>query len=189
MPKIVDDEIVYMAVMRSIIARGYAGATTKQIAAIAEVSEMTLFRKYGSKAQLVIQALVSILDQMNFSEMVRYSGDVFADLSQIVDHYQKLVKQHGPFMIVLLAEIPRYPELAELVEAQFQIVQNIEELISRYQAEGVLQKEPPLHTVAALIGPLVYTEVMQNAIPKFNIPSTDVSTHIKFFMEGRHLKT
>ena len=109
MPKIVEDRIVYQAVMRAILERGYSGATTRHIAAMAEVSEMTLFRKYDSKAQLVIQALISVLETMNFDKVSQYSGDVFADLAQIVEHYQMLVRKHGPFMTVLLAEIPRHP--------------------------------------------------------------------------------
>ena len=39
MPKIIDDEKVYRAAMQAVIERGYAGATTKQIAEAAGISE------------------------------------------------------------------------------------------------------------------------------------------------------
>ncbi len=53
MPKVIADMQIFQAVMEIIAARGYAGATTRQIAEAAGVSEVTLFRKYGSKAELV----------------------------------------------------------------------------------------------------------------------------------------
>ena len=48
MPKVIKDEKIYGAVMQVVSERGYASATTKQMAELAEVSEVTLFRKYES---------------------------------------------------------------------------------------------------------------------------------------------
>ena len=42
MPKIITDEEIYQAVMQVVSERGYAGATTKQMAEAANVSEVTL---------------------------------------------------------------------------------------------------------------------------------------------------
>ena len=63
MPKILADEQIFSAVMQVVSSRGYSGSTTKQLADAANISEVTLFRKYGSKAQLVKQAISFILDQ------------------------------------------------------------------------------------------------------------------------------
>jgi len=57
MPKIVEDKTVYRAVLQTVFERGYAGATTKEMAAAADISEVTLFRKFGTKGQLGKQAL------------------------------------------------------------------------------------------------------------------------------------
>ena len=51
MPKVIEDEDVYQAVIEVVAEYGYSGATTKQMADAADVSEVTLFRKYGNKAQ------------------------------------------------------------------------------------------------------------------------------------------
>ena len=53
MPKIVHDKDIYQAVIQVISECGYAGATTRQMADVANVSEVTLFRKYGTKLQLI----------------------------------------------------------------------------------------------------------------------------------------
>ena len=44
MPKKIDNEAVYQGVVDRLIERGYAGATTKPIAALAGSSEVRLFR-------------------------------------------------------------------------------------------------------------------------------------------------
>ena len=45
MPKKIDNEAVYQGVVDRLIERGYAGATTKHIAELAGISEVSLFRK------------------------------------------------------------------------------------------------------------------------------------------------
>ena len=49
----ISDEHILEAAVRIIAAHGYAGATTKQIASAAEISEVTLFRRFGSKKKLM----------------------------------------------------------------------------------------------------------------------------------------
>ena len=84
MPKIIDDEKVYRAAMQVVIERGYARAKTKEIAEAAGISEVTLFRKYGSKAGLVKQAITATAVQMDFTSASHYTGDVAADLERVV---------------------------------------------------------------------------------------------------------
>ena len=74
MPKIIEDEKIFHAVMQVVSERGYASATTKQMANAAHVSEVTLFRKYANKAQLVKQALASIVEQTDFVAATQYTG-------------------------------------------------------------------------------------------------------------------
>ena len=97
MPKKIDDEQIFRAAIQAVIAKGYAGATTRQMARMAGVSEVTLFRRYGSKAALVCRALQAIAEEMDFEAVVRYTGDVQADLVRIVERYQRLVALYGPF--------------------------------------------------------------------------------------------
>lgn len=188
MPKIVRDEDVFQAVMRVIIARGYAGATTRELAKAASVSEVTLYRKYGTKGQLVRQAIRAIADQMDLESVTRYSGDVHRDLLAIVTRYQKLAEQYGQFLAVLIPEIRRHPELVEALDRPMGIMRSIADLLARYQAEGVLQPEPPLHAVAALLGPLVYFAMIRDTAFAQQIPTIDLDQHVTHFLEGRRVR-
>ncbi len=186
MPKIVKDADIYSAVIQIVTERGYAGATTKQMAEAAQVSEVTLFRKYGSKPQLVKQAIMSIISQTNFGNAAEYSGNITADLMQVVKTYRESASRHGQFFAVLLVEIRRYPEVTDLVNDPFEIFQKIAQLLERYQHEGILRNEHPMQALAALLGPImVYENLVRNALPNSQLPLLDLKHHVTGFLEGR----
>ena len=185
MPKIIEDEVVYQAVMQVVLERGYAGATTRQMANAAGISEVTLFRKYENKLQLVKQAMESIIAQTDFKAATQYTGNVFADLLRVVQAYQESAVKHGQFIFILLSELPRYPDLSDLLNTPLGIFAGISQLIAFYQAEGVLRQEHPMHALAALLGPLIYASMMQSGLLTVDIPPLDLERHIAHFLAGR----
>lgn len=184
MPKILTDEQIYRAVIEVVIERGYAGATTKQMAEAAEVSEVTLFRKYGTKPELVKRAILYLISQTAFDQ-IQYTGEMRADLIQIAATYQQAAHEYGPFFAVIMAEMPRYPDLIEQIDSPFVLMKAVSEILLRYQQEGKLRDENPLHALSALMGPLIYLQMMDNAQPSKSIPSLDLEEHVDMFIKGR----
>lgn len=184
MPKIVENEQIYRAIMQVVSERGYAGATTKQMADAANVSEVTLFRKYENKAELVKQAIAFIGAKTDFAYATQYTGDIHADLLSVVQAYQDSTGKHGFFFAALFSDISRYPELVETLDIPLQIFSAIQELVSRYQQEGALRQGHSTHIVTALLGPLIYTALMRGTIPNVELPPRDLSTYVEFFLEG-----
>lgn len=184
MPKIVVDSQIYLAVIQVVSERGYSSATTKQMADAADVSEMTLFRKYGNKAELVKQAIAFIIEETDFSSAAYYTGDVHADLLRVVKSYQDTAVKNGLFIFALFADLTRHPELINSMKEPFSIFQSIGDLIARYQSEGVLKTEYPLHSVAKLLAPLVYISTIRNSKLIDTLPDLDLSGHVTSFLEG-----
>lgn len=185
MPKIVKDEEIYHAVIQVVSERGYASATTKQMAVAANVSEVTIFRKYGSKLELVKQAISSIVNQTDLASAARYTGDINADLIRILQAYQHSAIKHGDFVSALFLEMSRHPELVDLIDEPLNIFLAIGEMIARYQDDGKLKKEHPMHTVAVLFGPVMYTAMMRKPLQDASMPPFDISKHVTYFLEGR----
>lgn len=185
MPKIVDDEQIFQATLKIISERGYAGAATKQIARAAGVSEVTLFRKFENKARLVKQAIAFVTAQTSFASSAGYTGDVHADLLRVVQAYQDTSARHGQFFFALFADLARHPELIDSLEDAVKIFQSIGAVIIRYQAEGVLTAEHPLHAVATLLAPLMYISTIRNAKLDRLMPALDLSKHVASYLEGR----
>ncbi len=187
MPKLIDDIQIYRDVMQVVIERGFDGATTKQMAELAGVSEVTLFRKYGNKAQLVRQAMVAITERIDFAEAARYTGDISADLLRIVTLYQNSAEKEGRFFYTMLLEIPRHPELADALGTPLSMITSMGQLLARYQGEGVLKQEHPLHALASLIGPLIATNMLRFALKERPMPALDLSSHVANFVDGHRL--
>jgi AcrR family transcriptional regulator len=185
MPKVIDNEYVYQAVMQVVLERGYIGATTKQMAEAAGISEVTLFRKYVSKPELVRQAILWLMEKIDFTAIVRYTGNVEVDLMRMVQTYQDTAVQHGPFFAVILSEVPRNPELANIIAEPIKIFSSMADLLARYQQEGVLKSEHPLHALAALLGPLMYSSLIRGAVSDTPIPALDLANHVNCYLDGR----
>ena len=185
MPKIIADEDIYQAVIEVVRQHGFAGATTKQMAEAANVSEPTLFRKYESKMQLVKQAFGSVIEQTDFEAATRYTGEVRADLSRVVQAYEDSAIKHGHFIFMMLSEMPRYPELVDLFDTPFDIFLCIGKLMTRYQSEGILRGENPINAMAALLGPLIFSAMLRSARPNDALSPLDLERHVVLFLEGR----
>jgi len=185
MPKVITDMQIFQAVMEIVAERGYAGATTRQIAEAAGVSEVTLFRKYDSKAELVKRAVNALVEQSGFESATHYTGDVRADLLRVLWAYQETVILHERFFFSLFAEFSRTPELADSFSQPMGLFQSIGKLLSRYQANGMLKPENPLHSVASLLGPLIYFSMISRSSGDASMPPIKLEIHIQHFLEGR----
>jgi len=114
MPKIIDEEQVFRTVVEILTQKGYENATTKDLAAAAGMHEVTLFRKYESKVNLVARAIEHQLSRVPLAHL-KYTGNLEADVAAIVDAFIETNKSHGPIMPLLLTELPRNPELVGLI--------------------------------------------------------------------------
>jgi len=81
--------------------------------------------------------------------------------------------------------LPRYPELVDMLDIPFKIFTGIGNLFAKYQSEGILRQEHPLHAVAALLGPLMYSAMLSGALPGNSIPPLNLENHVAVFLEGR----
>lgn len=186
MPKVIVDMEIFQAVMEIIAERGYAGATTRQIAEAAGVSEVTLFRKYGTKVELVKRAINALIEQTEFESATQYTGDVRADLLRVLQAYQEAVVLQERFFLALFAELNRTPELYDSFSQALSLFQSIGQLLARYQAEGVLKPENHLHSVASLLGPLMYFSMIAHSVVDTSMPPMEIEELIRNFLEGRY---
>ncbi len=187
MPKIIADTQIFRAVIKVISERGYAGATTRQIAEAAGVSEVTLFRKFGSKAELVKRTIKALVEQTEFESAIHYSGDIGADLLRVLQAYREAVILHEHFFFVLYAELSRTPELADFLSQPLGLFRAIGGLLARYQSAGLLKPEYPLHSAASLLGPLIYYSMITHSVEAVSMPPIELETLIHHFLDGRYV--
>ena len=185
MPKIINDEQIFQAIIETITDYGYSGATTRQIAETAGISEVTLFRKFTNKASMVNSAVAAMIKNIDFESATQYSGDIRSDLIRVIDAYQATVVTHSRFFLLLINEMKLHPELAGLMNGPTELIYSIGKLLNQYQSEGILRKEHPLHAAASLLGPLIFMAMINNTITENKLPVLDLNFHVDFFLKGR----
>ncbi len=187
MPKVISDDQILDAALNVMVEQGYTGATTRQIAAAADINEVTLFRRFGNKKKLIAAAVEQ--EAANFvAAGIEYTGDLEADLLRVAQFYRNLVQKRGHVLPVLLAEVPRQPELLEVMQTPLMLVGKIAMIIRRYQEEGKLVAEPPFHAVASLMAPILLTGFADSISPELVGGPIDPQEHVERFLCGRAVR-
>lgn len=183
MPKVVSDERILEATLDTILTYGYDGATTRLIAAAANVNEVTLFRKFGSKTNMVLLAVNQELSAFRESH-IAYTGNLQADLERIVQFYATLFAKRAKFIPLIISELPRRADLRAGMQQLDVVVHSLTTIIAQYQASGQLRREPPLQTLIALLSPVLTISVVHTLNDQLELP-IDSSAHVHAFLQGR----
>jgi AcrR family transcriptional regulator len=186
MPKVIDIDGLFEAVVAVFAKRGYDAATTQEIAKSAGVSEVTLFRRYGSKAALIEAALSHCLSSSPFGQ-VTASSDVRADLVAIVEAYQKTYRAYGGAVVTLLTEISRHRELRPVVSVLMPNLQNAARIIAAHQDQGRIGPGDPLQKVALLIAPVMAAGLWARTGVKVDAFKLDAAATADAFLDGHRL--
>ena len=184
MARIISDEEILDAALDVVTQYGYTAATTRRISAAAGINDVTLFRRFGNK-KTVLRAAIE-REATNFIAVgSEYTGDVEADLLRIVTFYSNLVQHRGRMLTMILAELPRQPELLEVMQMPAAIITKISAILERYQDDGVLIKEPPMHAFVSLVGPLFMKGMIGYIQPNLLGFHFDPAEHVQRYLQGR----
>jgi len=184
MPKVIDENELFKAVIGMLVSRGYEGGTTKEIAEMAGVNEATIFRKYGSKAKLFEKAIRHQLSDTPLHRLV-YTGDLEADLCAIVKAYLETNRLHGEIIPAIFAEIPRRPALKGAVTILWENIQVAVEIIQTYQLAGDLKAEGPIAGLNSLLGPLMTSQMFRRVELGSAMPDMNPQEHVNYYLQGR----
>ena len=168
--------------IRCIYRHGFQKLTTRCIADEAGVNEVTIFRRFGTKAA-VLDAVFEREAHSLASDIVHFSGNVEADLTAIVGTMWNVTKDRQSIIPVILMELPRNPELRQYAEHSLRAVGQLLEIIQQYQDQGQLKSGSPLMTFSALIGPLVFTTLIESILPQATDPF-DAQLYVQRFLYG-----
>ena len=181
MPAAINEQIIFNAALKVMTERGYTGATTKLIAQEAGIGEVTLFRRFGNKETLILEAMKQEASKLEGSEKL-YSGKLEADLTKIMTAYQLLLRARAALLLTFYTEVTRHPELATALEQPKHTIGKMLEMLGRYQEEGKLIPKDPMHQLSELFGPVMmltlFETVYQGKAP------LDVKLHVRSFIKS-----
>ena len=96
---------------------GLTGATTREIARVAAVNEVTLFRHFQTKEQLLAAVITEAIALQ--TEALAYHDDWTQDLYTDLKNYAKLcnqmIEEHEDLIRTFIGEAKRHPQAARLI--------------------------------------------------------------------------
>lgn len=127
--------------------KGYAAATTKEIAALAAVSEVTLFRHFSTKRALFDETLHSCLHSYNIEEYLRngVTYDLKQDLKHIAYEMRDTVKKNASMLRMIMRDKIRdsVPE-KDMRSKEHHIKNNLLAYFNAMKSSGALGVDPKM---------------------------------------------
>lgn len=128
------------AALELVSLKGYNGTTTREIAARAGVSELTLFRRFGKKEKLFEEMLNSFTFLPRLLDLIEeMEGKPLSECLQTIGtRFLQTLRLRRPLVRVLLSEVSHYPRKVRNVHQQ--MIDNqariLEDFLDRRKACG-----------------------------------------------------
>lgn len=135
------------ASLKLISEKGYLGATTREIAQEAGVTELTLFRHFGSKEKLFEEVLSTYTFLPTLKELLPELGALRCEeaLTLIATNFLISLKKRKSMVKIMHSEINRYPEKIRTVYTQ--AIDNMRNMLAQYfeslQQKGLFRNVSP----------------------------------------------
>jgi len=184
------------AALKVFSSEGYSGATTRKIAIEADVAEVTLFRRFQSKENLLREVLSN--NRSMFSEMdnllnVDKNLEFETELRVIGKHIAQIMSNRKAdskrrmFMFMLFEEGRRKPEVADVLLSFFQM--NLKPLSEYFELQinnGKMRNINPRSAALTFISYFVHTSLLRGVFGDSFLGNVDeeIERFIDIFTKG-----
>jgi AcrR family transcriptional regulator len=134
--------------------KGFAGTTTRAIAEKSGVNEVTLFRHFGTKENLV-KAIMDQFGGMAIAEDLEalFSGDYVQDLTLVGHAMMKVMTERSDAMRMAICEAGNFPEFQQLVaENPRQLRRMLARYFESHMTTGLMHSGHPELLAQAFLG-------------------------------------
>jgi AcrR family transcriptional regulator len=147
---------ILKAALETFSRHGYTGATTREIAKRAGVTEVTLFRHFPSKEKLFGEVVYMRLPGPDFAQFVTNAKklEYRQALESIAHFFLEGLRQNEDLIRILYMESQRHFELMEQVYAA--LISNLTAILADYfrelQEKGITRKFNPISGATMFLG-------------------------------------
>jgi AcrR family transcriptional regulator len=179
------------AAAKIISEKGYSGATTRLIAAEAGVNEVTLFRHFGKKENLLTALIDEVVDvpTLSSSLMRQLSGDLQQDLLLMAQRFMQIIIARRDAIRLMLCESTQFPELREaLARNPRQLRQTLALYLEEQMDQGKVRSLPADAVAQAFWGMLfaygISLEFLDEPVSPDSSLEEVLATFVDVFVHG-----
>ncbi len=151
---------------------GFRGATTRLIASEAGVNEVTLFRTFGSKAELLQEMLKSQMISAEVPTLPVVVGDPHVEMTAWCARVLEYLRGHADIVRKTIAEAEERPDAAcAACEKPNEAGASLARYAVQLNDQGLADPDADIHTsvsmfMSAMYGDALYREIMPEAFPQ-----------------------
>jgi AcrR family transcriptional regulator len=183
-------ERILDAAIRVFGKNGVSGATTREIARVAKVNEVTLFRYFKSKDELLRQVVnqCSLRFEDVFTEArLETPEDVRLTVRDFALTYVKLLRDNEDFVRTFFGELNRHLKLCRslFVESSKTKRQKFIDYLKAAQKRGLVRKGVDVSTAADALTGMLFAGIMRRPLTDSLYPNERyVKTCLEIFLKG-----
>jgi len=180
------------ATLELVSERGYLGASTRDIAGRAGVSELTLFRKFGNKEALFEQVLATYTFLPRLRDLLAaVEGRPLREgLERIGCRYMETLRERKDLIRIMISEINTYPKKVRKLHADFikTMERSLEGYLRVHRDAGALRAVPLGHGARTffqlLFSSFLSEEIIGGREPSSKAVAALVSRQVDIFLNG-----
>lgn len=154
------------AAMKVFAEDGFEGARTKKIAELADVNEVTLFRKFQSKENILRVVMMKnrdiVLQALDTVFLNEGKANFQVNLHSLCENIKKIIEERIDMMVILIAESRKKPEIARiLAPVPEMIFMRLTDYFEQQQKQGKMRNVNPRVAAVACISYLFYSNLLR----------------------------
>lgn len=158
------DEAIIDAAIEVLVRDGYDRLSMEGVATAAGVGKATVYRRWGNKADLVIDAMAALKPAVDNIDTGSLDGDIeLMIIASCSPHSQRLLQ----VMVSICSALPREPELLEAFTTRFTEprIARITEMLERARHRGELGPDINVAIAASLVPSLMLQRALMTGQP------------------------
>lgn len=158
------DEAIIEATIDVLVRDGYDRLSMEGVAAAASVGKATVYRRWSSKAELVIDAMATLKPAIDTIDTGTLEGDVELLIATSCSPRSQRLQQ---VMVSVCSALPREPDLLEAFKTRFTEprIARIANMLERARGRGELGPEVDLAMAASLVPSLMLQRALMTGMP------------------------
>lgn len=158
------DEAIIEAAIDVLLRDGYDRLSIEGVAAAAGVGKTTVYRRWGSKAELVIDALATLKPSIDTIDTGTLDGDIELLIATACSPHSQRLQQ---VMVSICSALPREPELLEAFRLRFTEprIARIADMLERARDRGELGPAIDVAMAASLVPSLMLQRALMTGQP------------------------